>query len=58
MTRQDKQRIQDILVRWEQWNNMYPADYINRFFHLYDDELRPVITLIKRYNRKPDALTS
>lgn len=47
----DRQVVLDVLRRWEQWQYLYPRDYTERFFHLYEDELTPVLEYLKQHVR-------
>lgn len=39
--------LRKLIERFDQWERLYPKDYVNRFFHLYDGELRPVIDTLR-----------
>lgn len=51
-TKPDSKFIQDVLDRWAEWKRLYPKDYFMRFFHLYDDELLPVLRTLRAHMRE------
>lgn len=41
------EKVKAILKRYDQWKSLYPPEYIKRFFHIYDDELEPLLDYLR-----------
>ena len=54
-----EQVVDEVLERWDMYVGLYPPWYVDRYFHLYDSEMRPLIKFLQEQaaNKKEKSLS-
>jgi hypothetical protein len=47
-----KSKVDEVLKRWDAMSQTYPADYVLRYFRVYEEELPAVIKALKAFRKK------